>query len=540
MLDKLKHVPSAEIDALKEEGCMGCTRVTLLDTLRDWSEDPMAHRIFWLDGMAGTGKSAIARSLCRSLREASLLGGSFFCRRQDESRSNTRRILPSLAWSLAFRDSQYQASLLLMLQQVPNVAEAAIEVQFKYLFEKPFCGVSDRLAEELKYTSPILVIDALDECADNEEVEQLLQKLLGISPDFPVKFFLTSRPEIHIREQFKSPQSMLHRILRLHDIDESTVTEDIRHYLTVQLKGIGKRKSLDPDWPGDGDIEILTRQAGTLFIYAATAIKYIGDHRPIERLQKLTKTDVDDDCQPFYGRLDEIYTLVLSAALDPKKYSTKEICQTKQILGAVLASREPLHLSDLARLLGVDTGGIRMDLDRIHAVIFVPPPGTDGFVYIFHASFADYLTLPCRAPENMTVSLSDGHRDLANGSLQIMKSDLYFNISNCRTSYLPNRDQPLATISQSLKYSCLHWSHHIIAADDPSCLLPPLEDVLLEKFLFWLEVLSLTEMIGLASSSIMRILTSDKVVSVSITFFFLSDWLYGDRGNAGQKTFSLS
>jgi adenylylsulfate kinase-like enzyme len=56
-----------------------------LRDLQRWSTDPAAHRIFWLDGMAGTGKSAIARSFCRFLHENSLLGGSFFCLRGNES-----------------------------------------------------------------------------------------------------------------------------------------------------------------------------------------------------------------------------------------------------------------------------------------------------------------------------------------------------------------------------------------------------------------------------------------------------------------------
>jgi adenylylsulfate kinase-like enzyme len=88
------------------------TRVSLLRDLQRWSTDPAAHRIFWLDGMAGTGKSAIARSFCRFLDQNSLLRGSFFCLRGNESRANVKRVLPTLAWFLTRQDSDYRESLL--------------------------------------------------------------------------------------------------------------------------------------------------------------------------------------------------------------------------------------------------------------------------------------------------------------------------------------------------------------------------------------------------------------------------------------------
>ncbi|KAJ7833331.1 hypothetical protein B0H14DRAFT_2178507, partial [Mycena olivaceomarginata] len=75
------------------EGCLEGTRVDLLADLRAWSRNPDSPRIFWLDGMAGTGKSAIARSFCHMLRDDKQLGGSFFCLRGDANRGNPTRIL---------------------------------------------------------------------------------------------------------------------------------------------------------------------------------------------------------------------------------------------------------------------------------------------------------------------------------------------------------------------------------------------------------------------------------------------------------------
>ena len=214
-----------------------------------------------------------------------------------------------------------------------------------------------------------------------------------------------------------------------------------------------------------------------------------------------------------YGPLDTIYAHVLSAALNPKKCTKAEISRTKQILATILAIREPLVLSDLARLLGLTPFDIRVNLGHIHAVVRVPPSGQDGVVSTFHKSFVDFLTTPGRAPENQLITLPVGHYNLAHRCMEIMGSDLHFNISQCKTSYLPNSKQELATIPESLKYSCLNWAYHLTASHDTSALLMLLEDILFQKFLFWLEVLSLMRTIDLASSSIMRVLTGENTVS---------------------------
>ena len=483
------------------------TRVSLLNDLQQWSMDISAPPIFWLDGMAGTGKSAIARSFCRFLHDNERLGGSFFCLRGHESRSNMRRILPTLAWFLARRDSQFQTTLLSILRDAPDVADYTIKRQVEFLLETPL----RRVSVNEQRPPLVLAIDALDECADAEEVTQLLNKVLAVSKDLPVKFFLTSRPERHIVAHFESSQSQSesHRILRLHDIEQDLVEADISLYLSKQLTAIRSSSRspsmFPPNWPNPSDISILTRLSGKLFIYTFTAVKYIAATNHVKRLQTLTRLTVSA-YQPFHGPLDKMYSLVLSAALDPNEFTPDEICMTKRILGTIIAIREPLFLSDLASLLIVAPYDVWENVDRIRAVVNVPPSGEDGVVSTFHASFVDFLTMSGRAPENIAITLSTAHHDLANGCLKIMNSSLHFNIANCQTSYLPNSEQTLATIPAALKYASLHWANHMDATDDITSLLPRLENFLFEKFLFWLEVLSASSMGSRASPIISRAL----------------------------------
>jgi hypothetical protein len=327
-----------------------------------------------------------------------------------------------------------------------------------------------------------------------------------------VKIFLTSRPERHIVDHL---QSESHLIVHLHDIEQDLVEADISLYLERQLQNIrsSRRPSMFPfSWPTRKDIEILTRLSGKLFIYASTAVKFIAARNPVERLRTLTRLTAEA-CQPVHGPLDKMYSLVLSAALDPNECTSREILMTKKILGTIIAMREHLCLYDLASLLDVTPDEIWENTDRIRAVVNVPPSGENGVVSTLHASFVDFLTTSGRTPDNIRITLSSAHRDLAHGCLNIMNTSLRFNIADCKTSYLLNSGQPLATIAAPLKYASLHWAHHIDAANDATSLLPDLEMFLFEKFLFWLEVLSVSGVGSRASSIISKALTSEIAVS---------------------------
>ncbi|EMD30572.1 hypothetical protein CERSUDRAFT_127784, partial [Gelatoporia subvermispora B] len=98
LLAKLRHIPDAGIDGQSGHACMENTRVELLNDIDIWNGDADVARIFWLGGMAGTGKSAIARSVCYRLRQNKSLGASFFCSRG--TRDDVKRIIPTLAESL--------------------------------------------------------------------------------------------------------------------------------------------------------------------------------------------------------------------------------------------------------------------------------------------------------------------------------------------------------------------------------------------------------------------------------------------------------
>jgi len=77
--------------------------VDVLQQLEDWLGNERGQHVFWLNGLAGTGKSTIAQTFAEITFAEGKLGASFFCSRDFEDRSNLEAILPTLAFQLAYR-----------------------------------------------------------------------------------------------------------------------------------------------------------------------------------------------------------------------------------------------------------------------------------------------------------------------------------------------------------------------------------------------------------------------------------------------------
>lgn len=153
--------------------------------------DDEDYRLFWLNGMAGGGKSIIAQTVAEYAFALGLLGASFFCSRDSADRSNIKLIFPSISFQLAYRFPDFRAQVLSTLRSDPDISHASISVQFDKLIVEP-----------LKATglSTIVVLDALDECNDDEPVSTILSLLSRQIQSMPnVKIFITSRPSPNLR-----------------------------------------------------------------------------------------------------------------------------------------------------------------------------------------------------------------------------------------------------------------------------------------------------------------------------------------------------
>ena len=111
----MRHTPDAGYRCGNRRGCLKGTRKEVLFQIEQWLMNKQDRRIFWLNGLAGTGKSTIAQTFAEINFADGKLGASFFCSRDSEDRSNLQAIFPTLAFQLAYRYPQFRERLLQVL-----------------------------------------------------------------------------------------------------------------------------------------------------------------------------------------------------------------------------------------------------------------------------------------------------------------------------------------------------------------------------------------------------------------------------------------
>jgi archaellum biogenesis ATPase FlaH len=170
--------------------CLSNTRTELLCQMREWANDKNSRPIFWLNGVAGTGKSTIARTTARTFADQQRLGASLFFKRSEGERGNATRFFTMIAIQLAMVVLEIRAGINKVINADPALSEKALKDQLEKSILHPLLEASNIPALIL-----LTVIDALDECEQDSEIRAILQ-LLSRMKDLhleSLRIFVTSR-----------------------------------------------------------------------------------------------------------------------------------------------------------------------------------------------------------------------------------------------------------------------------------------------------------------------------------------------------------
>ncbi|KAJ5031387.1 WD40-repeat-containing domain protein [Bipolaris maydis] len=393
----LDHLPRAEDAPFNsyarqhEHGCLPDTRVDLLQEIHSWADGQDERCIFWLSGLAGTGKSTIARTVAHSYYTNQRLAASFFFSRGGGDVSHADMFVTSIAAQLADNIPASRCHIREAIAERSSIARQSLRDQWHHLI---LCPLS-KLREARPY---ILVVDALDEC-DNDSNIQIIVQLLADA------FFF-------------------------------------EHWLRI----IAKDCYYEHDWPGAENIGQLVQSACGLFIWAATAFRFIqeGGQFAKDRLRIVLKdsavtnnssedstssedSGTDDQLQILpEKRLDNIYLTVLKRSVRRyTKYESKKwYALVKEILGAIVLLYSPLSATSLARLLHRSTEEVRQTLHELHSILDVPQHST-YHVRLHHPSFRDFLLNKNRCrDDNLWVEERQTHTALAEKCILLLSSSL--------------------------------------------------------------------------------------------------------------------
>ena len=445
--------------------------------------------------MAGTGKSTIARTVAQSFSLQQKLGASFFFKKGEGDRGNASRFFTTIATDLMRSIPGMKDGIREAIDLEPSIAEKTLEKQFHQLICQPFLGLKDKSALD---QSPILVIDALDECDREGDVKMILRLFSQAREILPIslRIFVTSRPELPVRLGFKHLPDGIYQDMVLHEVAAETISSDIRLFFDNELAIIRERWSLNASWPEEQDIETLVRLSVPFFVFAATICRFLGEdcHNPRRQLADILRYKTEDIPEQDATYLPNLNHLFPNQSERGREKISQEF---REVVGPIVVLRSPLSVTALANLLDLAVEDVRCRLDSLHSVLHIPSDEKQP-IRLLHLSFRDFLVDPeKRGRSPFWIDEQETNGRIARKCLELLSGQNGLRQNICNLSRLgdpvPEVDNQMvnASLSSELQYACHYWVSHIRQSkrniSDHSLILR----FLLNHALHWLEVASI-------------------------------------------------
>ena len=205
------------------------------------------------------------------------------------------------------------------------------------------------------------------------------------------------------------------------------MSADIAVYAREELANIAKERMVASPisgWPPEDRLNTLVRLSGTLFIYAATACKYVGGGGSIvDRLEDVTDISPNSPNNET-SALGDLYRRILSDTF--RVANAREKDEIQKVLRAVITVHTPLSINGLGNLLKIKAENVIEALSFLHSVVYIPED-TSLPISTFHASFTDFITTEKRSGEYF-LEPSKSHCMLGLHCLGLLQSSLVENI----------------------------------------------------------------------------------------------------------------
>ncbi|KDN35257.1 hypothetical protein RSAG8_11742, partial [Rhizoctonia solani AG-8 WAC10335] len=194
--------------------------------------------------------------------------------------------------------------------------------------------------------------------------------------------------------------------------------------------------------PADEDITELAEHAGNLFIYTATAIRYIRPPGKAvnskARLKAILAVSIES--KSTLSAIDALYTATLTAAINDQELRPEEKHQMRLVLWTAICACEPILTHTLCALSGLENKDDTIAaLQPLRSVLHVSEHSE--LVTTLHASFPDYM-LTWERSGTFYCDQASHSQLLAEQCFRAMKAQLRFGICLIQSSFIPNHEIP--------------------------------------------------------------------------------------------------
>ncbi|TFK35835.1 hypothetical protein BDQ12DRAFT_564124, partial [Crucibulum laeve] len=140
--------------------CYPGTRLKVIANIEKWIKDGGDRPVLWLNGPAGSGKSAIAQTIAELYNQQ--ICASFFFLRGGGQRSRIQLLIPTLVHQITLSMPITKEIIQNVLEQEPYIYhQQALQHQLEKLLINPVRAARKGFIKKKK---SLIIIDALDEC----------------------------------------------------------------------------------------------------------------------------------------------------------------------------------------------------------------------------------------------------------------------------------------------------------------------------------------------------------------------------------------
>jgi hypothetical protein len=464
------------------------------NTFRQWHQDQL-RRLLWVKGEPGKGKTmllcGIIDELQKSLPRSTLLS-YFFCQATDSRINSATAVLRGLLYMLVSQ----QPSLISHVRKKYDHAG-------KTLFEdaNAWVALTEIWADVLqdpRLRLTYLIIDALDEClaADLPKLLEFVAKRSSASSH--VKWIVSSRNWPEIGAQLERAE---HKVTLSLELNAESVAAAVDVFIQQKVDQLAQEKQYKAD-TRHAVLQHLRSNANDTFLWIALVC---------QDLKTTPKWNVRKKLASFPPGLNSLYMRMMDQISES---DSAEIC--RQILASTAVLYRPVTISELIALVE-QLEDLAEDLESVREIIGLCRSFLtlrEDTIYFVHQSAKDFLFAKAFV-DIFPNGAEEVHRVIFSKSLATLTSTLHRNMYGLKAlgTHVEDVEIPKPDSLAASRYPCIYWIDHLhdskpkFYANSVSDLqvVGVVAEFLRNKYLYWLEGLSLCKSLGKGVVSIAKL-----------------------------------
>jgi hypothetical protein len=492
------------------------TRVELIGDAQDWASSSASSNFFTLSGAAGTGKSTVVREISRRLEDEGHLGASFFFVRSDAGAlGSMHSVFPTITFQLASLQSTLRPYIANAAREFTRFQSRSLKEQLETLILAPLSAAQGQISD-LPEKPIVIVLDALDEASGDLDIFLDLLKVL-VDKHPRLRILITTRPESPILHAFsKAGISASSRRVEMEHIDRDVVDGDIRHFFKASFDKLRWRNELCSAHPDA--IEVLTRRAEGLFIYARTVINHLSVNKPEKAVHRLSVI-LDDTRGPAgLSALDRLYMFVLDNVYDEEDMGIPNVRRrVTAVLAALVVLQDQVTIKVLAPLMEVTEDEAVRTVEELRSIVSCSGPDLrKDTIRPLHLTLREFLVDKERCKNSdFFIDRLLHHEKVAGSCLRILNNELRHDMCQLGGAFKDGTKSMEWRVREHVpahvQYASAYWSVHVVENEPSTEVRAHLGVFCKENLLEWVETMSLMNRLRHGIQALLRMHSWGKV-----------------------------